>query len=111
MGLVAPAAVPVEVRAADRRVFRLSQEIGAGGVRLQKPAPFEPGGPVRIRFALPGETETLELDAEVTVVGDPAEEMGEGGGLALIFRDPPPDIRSSITAYVAARLGLPPLPR
>ena len=95
---------------ADRRVFRLSQEIGLGGVRLRKPAPFEPGGPVRVRFALPGDSQALELEAEVAASGDPEEQEGERGGLVLTFRDLPPEVRAAIAAYVANRLGLPPLP-
>jgi hypothetical protein len=54
LGLGAPAAVPIEVRSQERRVFRLSREIGDGGVRLEQPAPFEPGRPVDVRFTLPG---------------------------------------------------------
>jgi PilZ domain len=110
LGLAAPAAVPVEVRAADRRVFRLSQEIGPGGLRLQRPAPFEPGRPVVVLFALPGDTDRLELEAEVATTGDPTEQDGEQGGLAIYFREPPPETRAYISAYVADRLGLPPLP-
>ncbi len=110
MGLAAPAAVPVEVRATDQRVFRLSQEIGPGGLRLQRPAPFEPGRPVVVLFALPGQTDRLELVAEVATTGDPSEEEGEKGGLQLYFREAPPETRAHISAYVAERLGLPPLP-
>jgi hypothetical protein len=112
LGLAAPAAVPVEVRAADRRFFRLSHEIGPGGIRLEKPAPFEPGRPVVVRFALPlpGDGSVIELPAEVATTGDPAEQEGERGGRALYFREPPPEARVAIAAYVAERLGLPPLP-
>ncbi len=110
MGLAAPAAVPVEVIAADRRVFRLSHEIGAGGLRLQTPAPFEPGRPVMVRFALPGQPARLELNAEVGATGAAVEEDGEKGGLAIDFREPPPEARAAISAYVSERLGLPPLP-
>jgi hypothetical protein len=109
MGLSAPAAVPVEVIAADRRVYRLSREIGAGGLRLVQPAPFEPGRPVRVRFALPGQTARLELEAEVSATGAAIEEDGDKGGLAIDFREPPSEARAAITAYVSERLGLPPL--
>jgi hypothetical protein len=110
MGLAAPAAVPVEVISADRRVFRLSSEIGLGGLRLQKPAPFEPGRPVKVRFSLPGQSLRLEVEAEVVVTGDPVEQEGEKGGLGISFREPTPETRAFITAYVGDRLGLPPLP-
>jgi hypothetical protein len=110
LGLSAPAAVAVELRAGARRVYRLSQEIGQGGLRLERPAPFEPGRPVAIRFTLPGGATPLELNAEVVATGDPAEEQGERGGLALHFRELAPETRSAIGAYIADRLDLPPLP-
>ena len=125
LGLSAPAAVKVQIssgvgvsggirsgdRADHRRVFRLSREIGTGGVLLERPAPFEPGSPVLVRFSLPGDPLVLEVDAEVVTTGDPAEE-GDGGGCALHFRAsmPDPEIRSAISAYISDRLGLPPLP-
>jgi PilZ domain len=110
LGLSAPAAVPVELRAGDRRFYRLSQEIGMGGIRLAKAAPFEPGQPVTARFTLPGASTTSELEAEVVAVGDPSEEEGERGGAGLYFLEPAPDARAEIGAYIADRLGLPALP-
>jgi hypothetical protein len=110
MGLSAPAAVPVEVIAGDRRVFRLSSEIGPGGLRLQKPAPFEPGRPVVVRFGLPGQSGRLEVPAEVAATGAAIEQEGEQGGLGIEFREPTTEMRASIASYVSERLGLPPLP-
>lgn len=110
LGLSAPAAVPVEIFAGERRAFRLSEEIGTGGVRFGKAAPFEPGSPVTVRFALPGATEALELAAEMVVTGDPSEEAGERGAASVHFLDASPEIRSALAAYIAERLGIPPLP-
>ena len=110
LGLSAPASVSVEVQAADRRVFRLTTEVGLGGLLLETAAPFEPGRPVSIRFALPGSTEWLALDARVVATGDPSEGEGERGGAALHFLDPPLEVREAVTGYIAERLGLPPLP-
>jgi hypothetical protein len=110
LGLSAPAAVPIEVRSDERRVFRLSREIGEGGVRLAQPAPFEPGRPVDVRFALPGATKTISGRAQVVVTGDAAEEEGSRGGAALHFLDLAQESRAEITAYLTERLGLPPLP-
>jgi hypothetical protein len=109
LGLSAPAAVPIEVRSEERRVFRLSREIGHGGVRLGHPAPFEPGRPVDLRFVLPGST-PIVVRAEVVLTGDPEEADGSRGGAALYFLDLAPELRASIAAYVSERLGLPPLP-
>lgn len=110
LGLSAPAAVPVEISAPDRRVFRLTTEIGVGGLQLESPAPFEPGRPVSLRFALPGSPIWLGVEARLEASGDPDEEGGERGGTTLYFLDPQPEIRDAVTAYVVERLGLPPLP-
>jgi hypothetical protein len=110
LGLSAPAAVPVEVRAGEHRAFRLSTEIGEGGLRLGKPAPFEPGRPVEVRFALPDGGPAYAFAAEVIATGDEAEGDGSIGGCGLDFLDVPPDVRDAIKDYVARRLGLPRLP-
>jgi hypothetical protein len=99
--------VSVELRAADRRVYRLSEEIGTGGIRLRVAAPFEPGRPVSVRFSLPGSPVPIELTAEVVTTGDPSEDGGEGGGTALYFLDPSQDVAADLAAYVAERLGIP----
>ena len=90
-------------------MFRLSREIGEGGVRLEEPAPFEPGRPVGVRFALPGSANRIEVNAEVVTTGDAHEEEGSRGGAALYFLDLSPQAREEIAAYVAERLGLPSL--
>jgi hypothetical protein len=109
LGLAAPAAVPVEVRAADRRVYRLSAQIGEGGIDLERPVPFEVGRPVRVRFRVPGAAAPCELDAEVAARGTASEGGGDLGGAALRFLDPPFDAQVAIMEYVVGRLGLPPL--
>jgi len=106
-GLQAPAAVPVELRAARRRIFRLSHEVGEEGVRLSAPAPFEIGEPVEVRLRLPDSDETLTLRAEVELVGDDREQHGEIGGCGLRFIEPPREMSQALASYVAQRLGLP----
>ena len=110
LGLSAPAAVPVELRAGDRRVFRLSQEIGTGGIRLGRAAPFERGRPVTARFTLPGADAAIEIEAEIVAIGDPSEDDGQHGGAAMYFLGTPPDVQTALAAYVAERLGIPMLP-
>jgi hypothetical protein len=107
LGLSAPAAVPVELRTADRRSIRLSEEIGTGGIRLTSAAPFEPGRPVEVRFVLPGTSAPLVIDAEIVTTGDPSEEAGERGGAAVHFLKPTPDERTALAGYVSDRLGIP----
>ena len=106
-GLQAPAAVPVELRAARRRVFRLSHEVGEEGVRLAAPAPFEVGEPVELQLRLPDATHALKLRAEVALVGDEQEAGGARGGCGLRFIEPPHEARAALAGYVRARLGLP----
>ena len=79
-----------------------------GGVRLERPAPFESGAPVRVRFVLPGGKDPLEIEAQVVTTGDPAEEDGERGGCALHFLEKTsPEDRFAIAAYISDRLGIP----
>jgi hypothetical protein len=109
LGLSAPAAVPIELRAADRRSYRLSEEIGTGGIRLCQAAPFEPGRPVEVRFSLPGAPAgaVMVMNAEIVTTGDPSEDGGERGGAALYFLNPTPDERAALATYVSDRLGIP----
>lgn len=100
MSLRAPVAVPVEIRAPARRVFRLAAAIGEDGVRLQRGSSFEPGRPVDVRFALPdGGGAVLALRA-VIAPGDAEDDD-------LEFIDPSADNRASIRNYIRQRLGLP----
>jgi hypothetical protein len=111
MELRAPVAVPVEVRAeigtGSRRAFRLAQSVGEDGVRLVRPAPFEPGRPVEIAFTLP-DGPALRLSAEVLHADSDDEKQNEGaGGRELTFIEVPSDARAALRGYVRSRLGLP----
>jgi hypothetical protein len=98
VSLRAPIAVPVEIRAPKRRVFRLAANVGEDGIRLQRGASFEPGRPVDVRFALPdGGGWTL-----TAIVAE-----GEAQDDELTFIDPPSDAREAMRRYVHGRLGLP----
>lgn len=99
--------IPVEVRTAQRRVFRLTRAVGDAGLRLERPVPFEVGRPVDICFVLPDSDERLTLRAEVRTVGEESEQDGTRGGCALLLLDPPHEARDALGAYVARRLGLP----
>ncbi len=111
--LRAPLAVPVEIRvdarADARRVFRLAATVGEDGVRLVRPAPFEIGRPVTVRFALPMPgAAPLALDAELLHADLDDERRYEGeGGRELTFLHPSSEAREAIRAYVRTRLSLP----
>jgi hypothetical protein len=96
--LRAPIAVPVEIRAPKRRVFRLAAAVGEDGIRLVRGASLEPGRPVDVRFALP-EGGNWALTAVVAEGDAEDDELG--------FVDPPSDAREAIRRYVHGRLGLP----
>ena len=99
MSLRAPIAVPVEIRAPARRLFRLAAAVGEDGLRLERGAAFEPGRPVEVRFDLPDGGGVMALRA---LVGE-----GEGADDQLAFVDPPAAEREAIRRYVHGRLGLP----
>ena len=111
LGLSAPAAVSVEIRSPERRVFRLSREIGEGGLRLAHPAPFEIGRPVKVYFALPAtgdsDGDAMALDAWVELTGDPEENDGTAGGCQLMFRDASFATRETLKNYILPRLRIP----
>ncbi len=106
-GLEAPVAVPVEVRAPDQRVYRLCESVAVEGLRLERPAPFEIGREVSVRFALPDGEAPLVLRAHVETTGEAAEEDGERGGCGLRFFQVTEGPRAILTRYVLSRLGLP----
>jgi hypothetical protein len=99
VSLRAPIAVPVEIRAPKRRVFRLTAAIGEDGIRLARGASFEIGRPVDVSFDLPDGGGALALRATVGE-GDEADDQ-------LAFIDPPAGAREAIRRYVHGRLGLP----
>jgi hypothetical protein len=112
VSLVAPLSVSVEVRTNDRRVFRLSRNVGDSRLMLERPAPFEIGQPVMISFTLPsaeadGPTATVTLRAAIDLADEDGDRDGDQGGRMLDFVDPPREVRQAIARYVAERLGLP----
>ena len=105
LSLRAPIAVPVEVRAPSGRAFRLAWNAGEDGVRLEQPAPFEPGRTVEVWLALPGVAAAdgggmLRLPARL----DTDE---EDRAVELVFIEPPDAARAALHRYVVDRLGLP----
>jgi hypothetical protein len=96
LSLRAPIAVPVEIRAPARRVFRLAIAIGEDGVRLRHGSSFEPGRPVDVRFALPdgaGSGVPLALALRAVIAPNQAEDDG------LEFVDPPAESRAALRRY------------
>jgi hypothetical protein len=104
VSLRAPIAIPVEIRSAKGRLFRLARAIGEDGIRLEHAAALERGRPVELRFVLP-DGEALAVRAEI---GDDDEDPDhDERSRELAFVDPPDEARLTIHRYVKARLELP----
>jgi hypothetical protein len=88
-------------------VFRLARSVGEDGLRLERPAPFDIGRPVEVRFVLPEATEALSLRAEVQLADEDDHENQVGGGREIAFLDPPHVDRETLRRYLVERLGLP----
>jgi hypothetical protein len=101
--------VPIELRAPAARAFRLTWNVGEDGVRLARPAPFEPGRPVAVRLRLPDAPDVLSLRAELRPDGsdDGDRAADEEHAIELVFLDPPEEARAALRRYVHQRLGLP----
>jgi hypothetical protein len=125
MSLRAPLAVVVEIRADERRWFRLSRNVGSDGIGLERAVPIEIGRPVQVWITLPlaragapvagaatpGDA-TVADDAEgrlslrAEVIGEGPQSSDDAGGDELAFIDPPYDARQTLKRYVKERLGL-----
>jgi hypothetical protein len=102
LGIVAPVAVPVELRSGSRRRYRLSSDLGMDALLLARPAPFDVREPLDARFWLPDTPDPLTLRVEVFAVGDEDE-----GGRGLRFVSLKPEVKSTLARYISERLGLP----
>jgi hypothetical protein len=110
----APIAVPVEIRAGNRRVYRLAHDIGEDGLSLEQPAPFDEGRPVEIRFVLPlpDETVALTLKAELqagshAAVDEDGRPLETFGGSELSFHEMSPNDLEELRRYIKGRLTRP----
>jgi PilZ domain len=104
VSLRAPIAVPIEIRADARRIFRLAWNVGEDGLRLAGELPFEPGRPIEARFRLP-DGQALTLQARVA--SDGGDEDDRDHPRELAFLDPPAEARVALRRYVQERLELP----
>lgn len=115
MSLFAPLAVPVEIRASKRRVFRLSRNVSESGMTLERPAPFEAGEPVTVTFTFTfslADAAIEPLTVRAVVNRDERDQDAQDGdnaegGRLLSFLAPPAEARHLIGRYVSDRLGLP----
>jgi len=90
------------VQASDsaRNVIGRCQRISSSGLYVFAPDPFPEGHPVRLRFALPGQTELLDVEGKVlrSRREDPA--AGVMGGMMVLLARQRPDSEQAIRQFV-----------
>jgi hypothetical protein len=106
MSLFAPLAVTVEVRSAERRIFRLSRAVADTAMVLERPASFEIGRTVTATFALPDDPTGEKVMLRAVVALTDADGDGEHGGRSLKFLESPAGAELAIGEYIQDRLGL-----
>jgi len=115
--MLAPLAVPIEIRALDTgprlvRAFRVARGIDESTLRLERDLPFEAGRPVAAELLLPDDAAPLRLTGVVASVApdDPApdSEEGEAGRpRAIAIHGLDADARRRVAAYVTERMLAP----
>ncbi|HEX8952412.1 MAG TPA: TIGR02266 family protein [Polyangia bacterium] len=97
--------VPVQIwveEKTDRELyFQRSANLSSGGIYLENTIPHPVGTRVNLRFQLPGDSEKLEVKAEVAAAIAGEDDFGMG----LKFVDVPEAIAERIQKYVARTSG------
>jgi len=92
--------VEVEQAYAGRRFVAYARNIGAGGMFLESPEPFVQGDFVRVKFAMPGTSSHLALEAQV-VRADPGDPVcGRPAGVGIRFLDAPDWVVAEVRRFV-----------
>lgn len=100
--LRAPAGVPVNVRAAERRLQAVIANISATGMFLATPEALEAGELLHLQFILPGLPHLFEVAGRVVWRREATE--GEEGGVGIRFEDLAEEAQAQIGSYVRAEL-------
>jgi uncharacterized protein (TIGR02266 family) len=94
-GLRVPIAIDIEYQGDAPPIRRRTTNLGAGGVFIATPAPLPEGLPLRLRFALPGQAEPMQVDAAVAWAEPDI-------GMGLRFTGIGPEDRAAIRRYLRA---------
>ncbi len=94
----APFVADIEYSAHSPPMRRQITDVSHGGVFVDTTTPLPEGLPVRLRFALPGQTEPMTVDAIVAWTQPHV-------GMGLRFTRLAPRDKTAIDQFVAARLG------
>ncbi len=73
----------VEEEKGDELYFRRTGNVSLGGLYFEQTIPHLQGTVVRLRFALPGETQQM-VEAQAEIVNTPTEKDGLGMGLRFV---------------------------
>jgi uncharacterized protein (TIGR02266 family) len=79
----APLDLWVEEEKGDELYFRRTGNVSLGGVYFEQTIPHALGTVVRLRFALPGETQRM-IEAQAEIVNTPTVKDGLGMGLRFL---------------------------
>ena len=96
--------VPIDVE--DERGWHrgLTQNLGVGGIFVATEHPARPGDRVTLRFAVPGLTEPLLVEAEVRWIREPRESKHPAGpGMGLRFAKLSMHAAATIDAFLRSR--------
>ena len=73
----------MEEEKGDELYFRRTGNVSIGGVYFEQTIPHALGTVVRLRFALPGETQRM-IEAQAQIVNTPSSKDGLGMGLKFL---------------------------
>ena len=100
-GMRVPVQIWVEEKSDRELYFQRSANLSGGGIYLENTIPHPVGTRVTLRFTLPGDSEKLEVKAEVAAAIAGEEEFGMG----LKFVNLGADVAERIQKYIARTGG------
>jgi len=96
--------VPIDVEGKRGWQRGLTQNLGVGGIFVATEHPAFPGDGVTLRFALPGLSDPLLVEAEVRWIRDAEfSKQGRGPGMGLRFAKLRMHAAAAIDAFLRAR--------
>ena len=90
------------VQASDsaRTILGRCQRISSSGLYVYAPDPFPEGHPIRLRYALPGQTDLLDVEGKVLRSRREDADTGALGGMLVLLARLMPDSEKSIRDFV-----------
>jgi len=90
----------VEASDGQRVLKGRCQRVSVSGLHLYHPEPFPEGGPIRLRFVLPGQDRALEQEGRVLWSRPEDPEKGLLGGMMVLFQHASQENEKAIRAFV-----------